>query len=261
MMLAVESIRVIDRLREANAASIAALAESIAEIGLQTPITVARIADFVDGQEVTAWKLVAGLHRLEAHKSLGLVEIEAREIEDDEVIQKLWECDENLCRSELTPSQRARFTAERKTYYEIRHPETRHGGAPGKAGGGKATKDDKLASFASDTARASGRSERDVQRDARRGAKVSDTALKVIEGTAADTGKNLDALARLDPAEQARAAKRLLEGKPIAAPSRAIDDYEAINKQIAKLVSAWNAAGPEARRIFLDEYCEGRIAA
>jgi hypothetical protein len=40
-----------------------------------------------------------------------------------------------------------RTILERKTLYLKLHPETKHGGAPGKAGGGKKAKDAKLASF------------------------------------------------------------------------------------------------------------------
>jgi hypothetical protein len=58
----------------------------------------------------------------------------------------------------LSPTERALFTRRRKEIYEALHPETRQGGAPGVAGGGKAAKDDKLSSFATDTAAKTGRS-------------------------------------------------------------------------------------------------------
>jgi len=52
-----------------DAAKVAALAESILERGLETPIQVRR-----DGER---YVLVAGLHRLEALKALGEAAIEA----------------------------------------------------------------------------------------------------------------------------------------------------------------------------------------
>jgi len=92
---------------------------------------------------------------------LGLAEIEATEMTDDEVLQKLWECDENLCRSELTDAQRARFTAERKKCYEIKHPETRHGA-------NRHTRSRQVGDsnnrFTVETAARTGKSERSVQR-------------------------------------------------------------------------------------------------
>ena len=41
-----------------------------------------------------------------------------------------------LIRRDLTPAQRAKLTAQRKGAYQKAHPQTKHGGAPGKAGGG-----------------------------------------------------------------------------------------------------------------------------
>jgi len=64
-------------------------------------------------------------------------------------------------------------------------------------------------SFAENTARAIGKTARSVQRDARRGEKIDPRALEIIEGTVGDKGVNLDALARLDPSEQVKAARRV----------------------------------------------------
>jgi hypothetical protein len=47
--------------------------------------------------------------------------------------------------------------------YEALHPETKHGGASGKSGGGKKPKDDKLSSFAADTAAKTGTSRRTTE--------------------------------------------------------------------------------------------------
>lgn len=80
--------------------------------------------------------------------------------------------DENLIRAELSPALRAGQTARRKAIYEELHPETRNGinqhsslrqdGEPS-------------ARFTVETAEATGRSERAVQRDAERGASISDS--------------------------------------------------------------------------------------
>lgn len=77
--------------------------------------------------------------------------------------------DENLCRAELSPSERAAQTARRKAIYLELHPETGHGKA-------SPNKDDNLSSFAAATAEATGKNERTVQRDAERGEKVCDEA-------------------------------------------------------------------------------------
>jgi ParB family chromosome partitioning protein len=64
---------------------------------------------------------------------------------------ELAEIDENLIRAELSPAERALHIGKRKELYEKVHPETKKGGAPGKAGGGKKSKTAKLATFARNT--------------------------------------------------------------------------------------------------------------
>ncbi|MEH2482030.1 hypothetical protein V1282_005387 [Nitrobacteraceae bacterium AZCC 2146] len=98
------------------------------------------------------------------------------------------EIDENLIRRDLTPAQRAKLVSKRKAAYEAVHPETKHGGAPGKAGGGKA-KGAKSASFAAETAAKSGKSIRSVQVDATR-AKALGADLDRVAGTSLDRGAN-----------------------------------------------------------------------
>lgn len=248
MILDPATISVVDRVRDADPAQVAALADSIAEIGLQSPITVAKHVTYRDGEAVDGWKLVAGLHRLEAVKSLGLVEIEAREIADDEILQKLWECDENLCRAELTPAQRAKFTAERKRWYEVRHPETRHGANRAPSGQfGHTVKD----GFTEETAKRTGKSERDVRRDARRGSKIEPRALEAISGTQADTGKNLDALAKLPASDQLKVAKALAKGKPVPIAPEPLNEDEAREKWLASMLALWNRGSSAWRDEFL----------
>ena len=118
------------------------------------------------GDTIDGFVLIAGHHRLEACRSLGLVEIEASVVEMTELDRQLWEIDENLCRVDLTELERAEHLARRKDVYEARHPETRHGvaGAVAKHGTGA---DDNL-SFAADTASKTGIGEREIQRAVRR---------------------------------------------------------------------------------------------
>jgi hypothetical protein len=100
--------------------------------------------------------------------------------------------DENLCRNELSPAERASQTARRKEIYEELHPETKHGGD---------RKSDQVAnlstrSFAEATAAATGSDERTVRRDAERGSKVIGEVIDMITGTKLDTGTYLDKLKR-----------------------------------------------------------------
>ena len=109
-----------------------ALADSVAEIGLQNPISV-RLSD--GGVP----HLISGLHRLEAFKRLGRNRIPAiiRDLSGER--RELAEIDENLVRDDLSPSQRAAAISRRKELYEELHPETRQGAAPG-AGRGRGSR-------------------------------------------------------------------------------------------------------------------------
>lgn len=96
--------------------------------------------------------------------------------------------DENLCRAELSPSDRAKQTARRKAIYLELHPETAHG-TPGVSRQVGDTRERADADrFTAETAKVTGASERSVQRDAERGEKIIDAAIDVIRGTVLDTG-------------------------------------------------------------------------
>lgn len=151
------------------------------------------------GDTIDGFVLIAGHHRLEACRSLGLVEIEASVVEMTELDRQLWEIDENLCRVDLTELERAEHLARRKDVYEARHPETRHGvaGAVAKHGTGA---DDNL-SFAADTASKTGIGEREIQRAVRRATKIaSDVKKRIADTEIADSGVELDALASMEAA-------------------------------------------------------------
>ncbi len=194
MNIPIDQITTFDRVRQASRPQVDALVASIREVGLLNPITVAP----TDG----GFALVAGMHRLEACRVLGMTAVPAITLDLDEHQRIIAECDENLCAPTLTASERAEFTRRRKVAYEALHPETVHGspGVSRQVGDTRA----RAASprFTADTATATGQSERAVQRDAERGEKVSDDALGMIRGTRLDTGKYLDSIKNLAPEDQ-----------------------------------------------------------
>jgi ParB family chromosome partitioning protein len=255
-MLATISIDLIEngqRLRDLSEATVAALVNSIGDVGLLNPITVYPRKLFRGGNQVDGYGLVAGLHRKTACERLGLVEIEANVLDLSDLECQIAECDENLCAPQLTPADRARFTARRKDAYEALHPEAKHGGDR------KSDQVAKLAarSFAEDQAANTGQSERAVQRDAERGAKVADKALNLVRGTKLDTGTYLDKLKALPVTEQLKVVRADL-ARP--APARKVvriadaplDDEDAKERQVAALMAAWNKASAEARQEFLE---------
>ena len=157
----IDTIKVNARHRK-DLGNIDALAASIREIGLLNPIAVTE-----------GGVLIAGRRRLEACKRLGWEEIEARVLSLNDLGNELAEIDENLIRDDLSCLERAEHLYRRKEIYEAMHPETKHGGAPGKAGGGKKPKDEIISSFASDTASKTGVTPRTVQHEVQIVEKIS----------------------------------------------------------------------------------------
>lgn len=203
-MLATIPVELIEngqRLRELSEATVAALVNSIGDVGLLNPITVYPRKLFRGGNQIDGYGLVAGLHRKTACERLGLVEIEANVLDLSDLQCQIAECDENLCAPQLTPSDRARFTKRRKEAYEALHPETKNG-----ANQHTRTESD-VERFTANTAAATGQSERAVQLAVERGDKVDDKALELIRGTKLDTGVYLDRLKAMSPADQLAAVK------------------------------------------------------
>lgn len=100
--LKLTDITVKERLRGVDSEKVERLKESILRLGLIHPIT------------VSGGVLVAGLHRLTAFKELGLEEIDCHIIDDDELLKKEIEIDENLYRNELTVLEKGKMEAIKK---------------------------------------------------------------------------------------------------------------------------------------------------
>lgn len=182
--------RLTQRLRPLDPETVAMLAESMKEIGLQQPIVLRR----AHGR----CYLVAGLHRLEAAKSLGWKEIPALFVDNDtdDRTATLIEIDENLKRADLSPAERAHHLAERKRLWT---------GRKGK-GGSQPKSERKVCApkpdFTEDTAAKTGKARRTIQLDTERGEKIALDVLDKIKGTPLDKGKTLDTLKRMQPEEQ-----------------------------------------------------------
>jgi hypothetical protein len=208
---------------------VARLAESMEKRGLLQPITVRPLLG-------GGYSLVCGGHRLEAARLLGWPTIAASVTDLDDDQAELAGIDENLIRGALSPAERALHILRRKELHEKLHPETRHGGAPGKAGGGKKAKDAKLAAFAQATAKATGQSRRKVERDATR-AKQTRKVLEDVVGTSLDKGDQLDALGKLPESEQEALASAAKAGEKVSAKQHVkkigCDDKAVISRDIA----------------------------
>ncbi|MCW5715718.1 MAG: ParB N-terminal domain-containing protein [Bauldia sp.] len=223
--------------------TVSALKESIRNVGLLNPIHVRQ----VDG----GYEVIAGAHRLAAFRELGLAEIPCFVRTNlDELHAELSMIDENLCRAELGEAELSAAIARRKAIYEQLHPQTKHGGNLVGDGVAKMATPDTLR-FTADTAKASGMSERVVQRRAERGEKVVPEVRAIITGTPADTGAFLDDIKDLPQEEQVVAAKR--EVARLA--SKKATPRDAANKDeqhVGRLLSTWGVASEKARADFLN---------
>jgi len=107
MKLDIADIEVGTRKRKLNESKVQSLAESFSSIGQLQPITVS------EGDYGT-YRLIAGLHRLEAAKAIGWNKIQAAVFEGGEIETELAEIDENLMRNDLTVLEQGEHLARRQ---------------------------------------------------------------------------------------------------------------------------------------------------
>lgn len=242
-----------DRLRLPDPDAVAAIALSMDERGLMHPITVAA------PKKGDRFRLIAGLHRLSAARLLGWSEIAASMFAGKGLEARLLEIDENLFHRPLSPLDRAAHLAERKRIYEELYPETRGGAAGGIA---RWYANEKI-SFASETAERLGISERLVQLAVARHTKIApDVRAQIALTWVADKGTELDALARLEPAEQRRVIRALLSDdkdrpRNVAAATALLRGTRATppaadDMAFKALLSAWDRAPKRVRDRFVD---------
>lgn len=194
------------------------LAASIKEVGLIQPITV-RESVVIRGTAEQGWQIVAGHHRVAACRALGWTEIDAIVIDDASHLQsELMEIDENLCRAELTASQRTGYTKRRKQIWEALHPVAQDAPPARKQDG---TFGDGQQGFASSTAEATGQSKATTNRAIARADALGDEALTKVTNTSLDSGVELDALAKLPAPERSELIERAAAGEQVSARAQA----------------------------------------
>lgn len=192
------------------------LAASIKDVGLIQPITVTQCVA-VSGVAEQGFQIVAGHHRVAACRALGWMEIDALVIEDASHLQsELIEIDENLCRAELTASQRSGYTKRRKQIWEALHPEIQVAQlAPPVIG--YASPPPQTQGFAAATAVATGQSKASINRSIARADAIGDEALTKVANTSLDSGVELDALAKLPAPERSALVERAAAGEKVSA--------------------------------------------
>jgi ParB/RepB/Spo0J family partition protein len=222
-MVLVDDIDIPDGRRKPSHDKVEQLAQSMEDIGLRTPITVRYYPNrpSKNGESDDSIVLVAGAHRLAAAKLKGWDEIECFIVGEEDLKADLWEVDENLCRAKLSDAEEAAAIVRRKELYEALHPQTKHG-ATGGTNKGKARSEvanltTSVDRFTKDTAKATGKSERSVQRAAKRGEDIGTDNLLKVTRTSLDKGVELDALASMPLEERMPIIERAVAGEEVTA--------------------------------------------
>lgn len=189
--------------RKRRHGDISGLVESIRSIGLMNPITVVIHEKSGGGLETKPVPvLVAGLNRLEAFREMGEEEIPCRVLDIYDLDMELAEIDENLIRNELTKLERAEHLKRRQEIYEAK------GGAICAT-----TNPSHIKGFAKDTEQKTGAAKASVNREIKRSTIANDVKDQIADTPIADSGVDLDALAKAAPKAQRVAVKRVKEGK------------------------------------------------
>lgn len=224
MPLMIAEIAIPDGRREIDPAMVKRLASSIDNIGLKHPITVRRRGD--------KYTLVAGLHRIEAHKKLGLDHIPACIVSMTNAEARMWEIAENLHRAELTKLERSEQISEWVELVSDNLTETKREGRPGAMAA---------------ASRELGIGEKEVERSIKIDG-ITDEAKQAAQDAGIDDNQSkLLEVAREAPERQVAKVRELVLPKT---------DHDVIEQQFTALMSAWNRAGPEARQKFRDSIDE-----
>ena len=260
MLININDIKINPGRREAAPEAVQRLSESIAEVGMMNPIT-------VTGDHT----LIAGLHRLEAAKKLGWTEVECRISDMDALHTELAEIDENVIRTGLSDLELSELLARRKKIYETLHPATIARNLPGHASNYESSSDKltgKEKPFSQDTAEKMGVSPRTVERHVQIAENLTPETKEILHGTDRKiTKQNLTKLSRLEPNQQAEAAKQLTDGT-----IKSVDEYTSGDTATVRVDNYYRTGAfivdafleqnnalsriPEAYKLHLDHYRE-----
>lgn len=249
-MIPPDQIEVGDRLRSVDADWVTLIAASMREHGQRVPLEVRKVG------RSGKYALIAGAHRLAALREIGADTAACVVLKVTDLEAQLLEIDENLCRRELNPLDRATFLAERKRVYEELHPETKNGGDK------RSDQNDKLVvlvgSFSEVTAEKLGIDKRTIERAVSRFRHIAPDVRSKIAGTwIADSGAQLDALAKVTPEMQRRIADFIVQWPGVRQVGEIVRQIE--NRPKAKpptahqkFIGVWKTASASDRHVILD---------
>ena len=249
MKIKISDIKVGENRREIDESNVLNLVKSIREVGLINPITIAK-----------DHKLIAGAHRIEAYRRMGLAEIECTIVEIDGLKAELAEIDENLIRHNLNHIDEGEQLLRKKEIYEILYPETKKNAVfkgnqhmrPNDAGAVGQKK-----SFVDDTAEKMQVAPRTVQKKIQAARDLTPEVKSIVKERGISE-KNSLKLARIkEPEKQKEAAEKLAAGKPIEEPNPPKLSEKESNRMLKGIIAQLKR-GPEDATIpagaFMQEY-------
>lgn len=243
MHVMLDEIVVSERHRPVDPDAVAKLAKSIKSIGLQYPITVRS-----KGGE---FELVAGRHRVEAHRALGLDRIAANVVRWGDLDARMWEISENLHRAELTVSQRAEQVAEFvRLAKEKREREVSAQVAP-KPNGGRPESGERLA------ARELGITREEVRRAEKIDSITPEAKEAAREAGIDDNQSALLSVAREPPERQLARIDEIRRAGRVEPVVKEWEDVE--DEQRRSLLNAWNRASPNVRAWFRESVVDAPV--
>lgn len=247
--LPLNDINLGERLREIEEDHAQAIAASISEVGLLSPITV-RATPASKGGKFT---LVTGAHRFRAHQILDAEHIDVILVKADSAEAQVLEITENLFRNELSVIDRAVFVQKLRELWEDRNGAIKSGRPENNGVNFTLLSAGGFSSHVADRLGISKESAKLIDRLARH---LHPELKSALRGTpVADNQSALLKLAKLEPAMQRRAAIgwretgdikqvfRLLQNK--AAPELSADE-----QTFSKLADLWARANDEIKRRF-----------
>lgn len=248
--ISISDIHIGERLREIDEDHAQAIALSIGEIGLQSPIQVRP----TPAQKGGKFTLVAGGHRLRGCQIAGLTEIDAFVVKADGRQAQLLEIAENLFRNDLSIIDRAIFVQQYRALWEEEHGEIKRGGdhRPNRHGGGLVA-----ASFSDHVADRLGLSKRSSERLDRIARRLHPELRSALRHTeVADQSTMLEKLAKMEPAMQRRAAIAYRDLGDIKQALTLISDKRPVDKTpdeilFEKLIDLWSRANANVKGSFL----------
>lgn len=214
------------------------LAASIKAVGLLQPITVRPCSIMDGGLAAKGHQIIAGHHRVAACRALGWTEIDAIVVDAAEHLQaELMEIDENLCRAELTASQRAQAIRRRKQIWEALHPVDTGGKSISTClSDGRKAGPQHEQGFAAATATAAGMTKQAINQHLARADALGDD-LERVTGTSLDKGVEMDALAKLPEPERKDLIARAEAGEEVSARKTPAVKRESLEDQLCSVIN------------------------